>query len=177
MAALSNIVRVTAQAAVAGAEVEVTVRPEKQSAAVMVPVRVGDLHQDAFSAEISFVRIGRGDPQFAEHFAFGALLSVIKVEQTIGLELRMKSEGEQALLVLHLRLSVANIQKRRHLVGLAVSGHRENFAALFNHEQAFGPIRGFFHPERANELRCRESDLQFERWQRLRRNGLRAQAD
>src|SRR6476469_5415345 len=95
--ALSDIMRITALAAIAETEVNEAIRSENQRAAVIVPVRLRDLEQDSFCRQISLFGIRLGDMNLAQNAAFWGLLTVIEIEQTILLVLRVKCECEQSL--------------------------------------------------------------------------------
>src|SRR5690348_15324495 len=117
MAALSHIMRVTAESTVAETQVQVAVRPESNGAAVVIPIRLIDLQEDAFGREIGLIGVGFGNVDFRQNASFGGLLRIVKIEQAIGFELRMKGEGEKAFLILDPRFSIGNIHEQFWIPG------------------------------------------------------------
>src|SRR5438270_8248720 len=126
MTALADIVRIVSCAAIAQAQVKITVRSKQHRSAVMVPIRLGNLEDDPFRGKIGLIRIIFRNLNFTQHTALGALLRVVKITKSVGLELRMKSEGQQTLFILHPRFSIADIEKRFHSLGFAAAGQNRN---------------------------------------------------
>src|SRR5437764_318469 len=114
----------------------------------------------------------------AQHAAFGRLLAVIQIQQSVAFKLRMKRKGEQALFVLHMRSARGKIEESFGILRAGIARKKYNLSVLFDYDKAFGIIRDFFHPERAIEFEARESGCELERWQRVgRASSLKSQKE
>ena len=83
LAAAKRIVR---QAAVAEAQIKITVRAKNQFAALVIPERLEHFKDDAFGGHVGLVGVGGGDLEFADNAA---------IRKTIGRPLckRLMSSG------------------------------------------------------------------------------------
>ncbi len=128
---LAVALRVAAAAAVAEGDVEVTIRPEHDVAAIVVGVGLVDGQDDALAIGVRLVGVaGRHAPLRHDRGAIG--VGVVGVEARVARIARMEGEAQQALLpaVAHLR---ANVEERAR--GPLAAGNDPDRTALVDDEQ------------------------------------------
>src|ERR1051326_3149752 len=164
MAALAHVMGIVRVAAIAEAQIKVAVRSKNERAAVVVPVRLRHFQKNPFGREIGLVRIGLGKVDLAQNAAFGRLLTVVKIQQAIALELRVKGKGQQTFFILDVRPSGSEIEEGFGIFGAGVAREDEDFSVLLDDNESFGVIRDLLHPERAIKSEVRKSGCELKRW-------------
>src|ERR1041385_1602642 len=160
--ALSDVVWVTAGAAIALAQVEITIRSKGRRASIVVPVGMRNLQKNSFGRRVCFVRVSLRDLHFAQDLSFWALLGVVQIEPPIALVLWMKGERQQPLLVLDVWFAACDIDEHFRLFYGSVLRKNVDPAVLFDDNHSLRAIRDFLHPQRPVETQIRECRLQID---------------
>src|ERR1051325_7723337 len=140
-------VGIVGQAAIAETQVKHLVRPEKQRAAVVVFVGLRNLEQHTFAGGIHPVGIGLGYAPLAQSTPPLVMVGVIEVELAVAVELRMKRQTEQPLLVPDVGPAVGDVQEHLGLGGLSIQGKNQDRPALFDQETASCSVGRFTEPQ------------------------------
>ncbi len=152
--------RVVGFAAVTGADVEFAVLAKQHNATVVIPVRLRELQQDALRFHVRLVFVGLGNGELTYHAALGVLLRIVDVKLLVQLEVRVKGQPKQPLLILDPRFAVVDVKElNSFLAGLGL-GQDHDPTALLDAEQSTGTIRGSLQPEWAVQLQTLPHRLQ-----------------
>ena len=144
---LRVVVRVVGFAAVAGTDIELAILAKQHHATIMIPIRLRELEQDALRLHVRLVFVGLGHGELTHHTALGILLGIVDVKFLVRLEVRVKRQPKQPLLILDPRLAVVDVEELNpFLAGLGL-GQDYNPAALLYAEQPAGAIRRSLQPE------------------------------
>src|SRR6266481_454959 len=105
MTTLADVMWIVGISAVSETQIEVAIPPEDDRAPVVIPIRLRHFQQDAFSRQIRLIRIRFGNVNLAQDAAFGSLLAVIQIKQSVVLKFWVKSQSQKSFFVLDMRLS------------------------------------------------------------------------
>ncbi len=159
---LRVVMRVVGLAAVARGDVKLAVRPEQNHAAVVVPIRLRELEQDALRLHVGPVRVRLGHGELADDTALGLLLRVVNVKLSVGRKLGMERHSQQPLLVFAPRLALADV-KKHFALGLGrvfVLRQNDDGPALLEAEQPPGTVRSRLKPKRTSRFEPLPNRLQ-----------------
>src|SRR5262249_9116830 len=91
---LAVVLWIAGSATIAETEIKITIRPEQQRSAIVIPVALRVFQEDALGCRVGLVRVSFGNPDFAQDTAARILLGIKNIEQSIRLEPRMKSHRQ-----------------------------------------------------------------------------------
>ncbi len=176
--------RIVARAAVAKAEIQITVRAKHQFAALVIAERLLHFQQNALGCQIGQIRVGGGDLEFADDTAEGKILRlgvlvrriflvVINVEQMVRCKAGMKGDAQQAAFVFAagLRIAVFDVEKFLRVAAVRAFFDNQNFPRLIDDEHPARTVRRLAHPDRAFIGELGKNRLECDLGQRLRLGG------
>jgi hypothetical protein len=154
-------VRIVGRAPVAEPYIKVAIRTELEHAAVVVRVRLPDLHQHHLARAIHDAPVlVHGEPR--QHIAARPRCRVHHEQVAVLREVRVEGEPEQALLVERAQDLGSDVERDRRLGHLRVVLEQLDDAVALDDAEAIRAVARIRHVERILEAQVREGDDRLE---------------
>ena len=170
---LAVLVGIVGQAAVAGGDVQITVGPERDRPALVVPKRLLDLEQSLFRVGVGPIRVvfRHAEPRDGNRVGllrFGG--RVVDEELAVVAILRMKRQAQKSLFVLLVFVDHArrDVEEHGRLLDRWIVGEHVNRALLRGHEDPIRSVAGVRQQNRTIDPKVGKHLLDFQAAGRVR---------